>query len=132
MINSEDFIQISGDTAVSSGKCPTYKLEIDEENPPSFTESFKLAVQSLHDLTVETRPHRLTVVKTGPRTFNTTLNSTTERKFDSAFSDFIRDGSKNIIYCIIYTENGGYFLLHFPPVKMFFSTPPLGCTERTI
>ena len=79
---------------VSSGKCRSYKLEIDANNPPSFTEEFKVAVRSLHDLTVETRPYRLIVVKAGPREFNTTLNTTTEGRFDSAFSEFIRELSK--------------------------------------
>ena len=81
----------SGDlAAVSIRKCRSYKLEIDADNPPTFTEEFKVGVRSLHDLTLETRPHRLIVVRTGPREFNTTLNSTTERRFDSAFSGFIR------------------------------------------
>ena len=69
-------------------------VEIDANNPPSFTEEFKVAVRSLHDITVETRPYRLIVVKAGPREFNTTLNTTTEGRFDSAFSEFIRELSK--------------------------------------
>ena len=71
---------------------------MDSNDPPSFTESFKAAVQRLDSLTVETRPHRQIVVKAGPREFNTTLNYTTERKFDSAFTNFIRKGSNQYFH----------------------------------
>ena len=92
------FKEYSGAIAVSSRKCTTYKLEIQANNPPSFTEEFKVAVQSLHSLTLETRPYRLIVVKAGVREFNTTLNSTTETRFDSAFSDFIREESNKYFH----------------------------------
>lgn len=99
----------AGDSGVSIRKCRSYKLKIDANNPPTFTESFKVAVQSLHDLTLETRPYRLIVVKTGPREFNTTLNSTTEGRFDSAFSDFIRKES-NKLYSLTYLIQGTLYL----------------------
>ena len=84
------FSKYSGAIAVSSRKCSSYEMGIQADNPPTFTDEFKASVQDLHDLSVETRSHRLIVVKTGERQFNTTLNSTTEGKFDSAFITFIR------------------------------------------
>ena len=84
------FREYQGAIAISSRKCTTYKLDIEAKNPPTFSDNFKAAIQKLHDLTMETKEYRLTVVKTGLRAFNTTLNSTSERKFDSAFSDFVR------------------------------------------
>ena len=80
----------SGAIAVSSRNCASYKLGVQEDNPPAFTNEFKKAVQTLHDLTRETKLNRTVVVKIGQMEFNTTLNSTTEKRFDSAFSDFIR------------------------------------------
>ena len=84
------FRKYSGAIVVSSRNCKTYKLEMEASNPPSFTDGFKASLRSLHDLTVETRSHRLIVVKTGERQFNTTLNSTTEERFDTEFREFTR------------------------------------------
>ena len=84
------FSRSSGAIARSSRKCASYNLGIQADNPPAFSNEFKKAVQTLHDLTRETKPNRTVVVKIGQNEFNTTLNSETEKRFDSAFSDFIR------------------------------------------
>ena len=91
------FRNYSGAIALSTKKCTTYKLKTQADNPPTFTEPFKAAIQDLHDLTMGTRSYRLHVVKVGERQFRTTLNSTTERAFDEAFSNFIRLGMVHLI-----------------------------------
>ena len=84
------FEEHQGAIAISTRVCRTYKLDIEHSDPPTFTDHFKKAVQKLHELTQKTNPFRIIVVKTGERSFGSTLNRTTERKYDLAFSEFVR------------------------------------------
>ena len=82
----------------SEVECFLYLARVDMDDFPAFTSKFHAKIQNMDQETKLVAPYRLVVTKTGPNSFHTVLNSSTEGKFDALFTDFIESFGTHFIH----------------------------------